>query len=137
MGRPARRDGLSMSILTRILLVDDQRDIRSIVGLALGKIGRFDLKVCASGMEALESVGSFTPDLLLLDLSMPSMDGVATLKALRARNVTAPAVFFTARMNPSELERYSDLNVLGVIPKPFDPLKLAGQLREMWSRSAA
>lgn len=119
--------------LTRILFVDDQRDIRSIVGLALGKIGRFDLRVCSSGEEALASAADFDPDLLLLDLSMPVMDGLATLKALRERNVTAPAIFFTARLKAHEMEGYRDLNVLGVIPKPFDPLKLGGQLREMWN----
>ncbi len=120
--------------LARILFVDDQRDIRSIIGLALGKIGRFDLMACASGEEALERTKNFTPDLLLLDLSMPVMDGIATLKALRAQNVTAPAVFFTARMKADDMGRYKDLNVLGLIPKPFDPLKLGAQLREMWSR---
>lgn len=122
--------------LARILLVDDQRDIRSIVGLALGKIGGFKVKVCASGEEALASVAEFAPDLLLLDLNMPVMDGVATLRALRAAGVLAPAVFFTARIKPEELGRYSDLGVLGVIPKPFDPLKLGAQLREMWKSRA-
>lgn len=120
--------------LTRILLVDDQRDIRSIVGLALGKIGGFQMKVCESAEEALASAGDFAPDLLLLDLSMPVMDGVATLKALRARGLTSPAVFFTARLNAKDAERYRDLGVLGVIPKPFDPLKLGSQLREMWAK---
>ncbi|HET7548194.1 MAG TPA: response regulator [Usitatibacter sp.] len=120
--------------LTRILLVDDQRDIRSIVGLALGKIGGFQVKVCESGEEALASAGDFAPDLLLLDLSMPVLDGVGTLKALRARGLTAPAVFFTARLNAKDAEGYRDLGVLGVIPKPFDPLKLGSQLREMWSK---
>jgi two-component system OmpR family response regulator len=120
--------------LTRILLVDDQRDIRSIVGLALGKIGGFQVKVCESGQEALENAAQFAPDLLLLDLSMPVLDGLATLKALRARGLEAPAVFFTARLNAKDAERYRDLGVLGVIPKPFDPLKLGAQLREMWSK---
>lgn len=120
--------------LTRILLVDDQRDIRSIVGLALGKIGGFQVKVCESGEEALAAAGDFAPDLLLLDLSMPVLDGLGTLKALRARGLTAPAVFFTARLNAKDAERYRDLGVLGVIPKPFDPLKLGSQLREMWKQ---
>ena len=120
--------------LARILLVDDQRDIRSIVGLALGKIGGFQVKVCESGEEALASAAEFAPDLLLLDLSMPVLDGVGTLKALRARGLQAPAVFFTARLNPKDAERYRDLGVLGVIPKPFDPLKLGAQLREIWNR---
>lgn len=123
--------------LARILLVDDQRDIRSIVGLALGKIGGFQVKVCESGQEALENAEPFAPDLLLLDLSMPGLDGVATLKALRARGVQAPAVFFTARLHPKDAERYRELGVLGVIPKPFDPLKLGAQLRELWKQHAA
>jgi len=120
--------------LARILLVDDQRDIRSIVGLALGKIGGFKVHICASGQEALDSAAGFEPDLLLLDVSMPVLDGVATLRELRARGLAAPAVFFTARLNENDVGRYRDLGVLGVIPKPFDPLKLGAQLREMWKR---
>jgi len=122
--------------LARILLVDDQRDIRSIVGLALWKIGGFKVKVCASGAEALAGAAEFAPDLLLLDLNMPEMDGVATLRALRSAGLAAPAVFFTARIKPEELGRYQELGVLGVIPKPFDPLKLGAQLREMWKARA-
>lgn len=123
--------------LSKILLVDDQRDIRSIVGLALGKIGKFQVHVCASGEEALASAGAFAPDLLLLDLSMPVMDGVATLRGLRERGIEAPAIFFTARLKPGDVERYRDLGVLGVIAKPFDPLKLGAQLREMWKEQPA
>jgi CheY-like chemotaxis protein len=123
--------------LSKILLVDDQRDIRSIVGLALGKIGKFEVHVCASGEEALASAAGFGPDLLLLDMSMPVMDGVATLKALRDLGLDAPAIFFTARLKPGDVERYRDLGVLGVIPKPFDPLKLGAQLREMWKEQFA
>jgi CheY-like chemotaxis protein len=118
--------------LSKILLVDDQRDIRSIVGLALGKIGKFEVQVCASGDEALAAAPVFNPDLLMVDMSMPVMDGVATLKGLRERGIDAPAIFFTARLKPGDAERYRDLGVLGVIPKPFDPLKLAAQVREMW-----
>jgi DNA-binding response OmpR family regulator len=125
---------MTASALARILLVDDQRDIRSIVGLALGKIGGFKVKVCASGEEALASAKDFGPDLVLLDLSMPVMDGVATLRGLRSSGLNAPAVFFTARMKPEDVGRYEDLGVLGVIAKPFDPLKLGAQLRDMWKR---
>jgi two-component system OmpR family response regulator len=125
---------MTAATLARILLVDDQRDIRSVVGLALGKIGGFKVKVCASGEEALASAKEFVPDLLLLDMSMPVMDGVATLKGLRASGLQAPAVFFTARMKPEEVGRYEELGVLGVIPKPFDPLKLGAQLRDLWKR---
>ena len=123
--------------LTKILLVDDQRDIRSIVGLALGKIGKFEVQVCSSGEEALAAAPDFSPDLLMLDLSMPVMDGVATLKGLRERGIEAPAIFFTARLKPADVESYRELGVLGVIPKPFDPLKLAAQVREMWKEQPA
>ena len=123
--------------LSKILLVDDQRDIRSIVGLALGKIGKFEVHVCASGEEALAAGPEFGPDLLLLDLSMPVMDGMATLKGLRELGIDAPAIFFTARLKPADVESYRELGVLGVIPKPFDPLKLAAQVREMWKEQPA
>jgi two-component system, OmpR family, response regulator len=123
--------------LSKILLVDDQRDIRSIVGLALGKIGKFEVQVCASGAEALAAAPVFSPDLLMVDMSMPVMDGVATLKALREQGIDAPAIFFTARLKPGDVDRYRDLGVLGVIPKPFDPLKLAAQVREMWKEQHA
>ena len=125
---------MSTQHLKRILLVDDQRDIRSIVGLALGKIGGFQVKVCESGEEALANADAFAPDLLLLDLSMPVLDGVGTLRALRARGLAAPAIFFTARLKPEDVGRYRELGVLGVIPKPFDPLKLGAQLRELWEK---
>ena len=118
--------------LSKILLVDDQRDIRSIVGLALGKIGKFEVQVCSSGEEALAAAPDFSPDLLMLDLSMPVMDGMATLKGLRELGIDAPAIFFTARLKPADVVSYRELGVLGVIPKPFDPLKLGAQLREMW-----
>ena len=123
--------------LTKILLVDDQRDIRSIVGLALGKIGKFEVQVCSSGEEALAAAPDFSPDLLMLDLSMPVMDGMATLKGLRELGIDAPAIFFTARLKPADVESYRELRVLGVIPKPFDPLKLAAQVREMWKEQPA
>ena len=120
--------------LRRILLVDDQREIRSIAGLALGKLGRFELHVCASGQEALEVAPDFAPDLLILDMNMPDLNGVETLERLRARGVAAPAIFFTASANDEDRERYRAIGALGLIPKPFDPLKLAAQLREIWAQ---
>ena len=120
--------------LSKILLVDDQRDIRSIAQLALGKLGGFQLHACASGEEALREAATFAPDLLLLDVSMPGMDGTATLARLREQGVDVPAVFFTARASNDDVERYRALGAIGTIPKPFDPLKLGKQLRELWSR---
>ena len=118
--------------LARILLVDDQRDIRSIAQLALGKLGGFTLHACASGEDALREAGGFSPDLLLLDVSMPGLDGTATLARMREMGIAVPAVFFTARASSDDVARYEALGAIGTIPKPFDPLKLAGQLRELW-----
>jgi len=120
--------------LARILLVDDQRDIRSIAQLALGKLGGFTLRACASGEEALRDAQGFAPDLVLLDVNMPVLDGMATLSGLRERGITVPAVFFTARLNPDDMARYAKLGAIGTIAKPFDPLKLGQQLRGLWAQ---
>jgi CheY-like chemotaxis protein len=120
--------------LRRILVVDDQRVMRSIAELSLGKLGGFTLHICSSGEEAVEVAKEFAPDLLLLDMNMPLMDGAATLGQLRAQGITAPAVFFTVRVQEADLAMFRGLGALGVIPKPFDPLKLPPQLLELWKR---
>lgn len=122
---------MAAASLRRILLVDDQREIRSIVEFALGKVGRFDLRSCSSGAQALAEGPAFVPDLLLLDMNMPGLDGIATLEALRALGVGAPAIFFTSRAGASDLARYRLAGALGTIAKPFDPLKLAAQIRAL------
>lgn len=116
----------------RILHVDDQQDIRGIVQLALGKIGGFSVRSCSSGEEALEAAPQFDPELLLIDMSMPGMDGMELLARLRSAGVRAPAVFFTARNNPSDLERYLAAGAIGSVSKPFDPLKLGKQITKIW-----
>ena len=121
-----------MRPLRKILLVDDQRVMRSIAEFALGKVGGFTLHVCASGEEALEATAAFAPDLLLLDVDMPDLNGMQTLEQLRGRGVQAPVVFFTVKVAAADMERFRGLGALGVIAKPFDPLKLAGQLKELW-----
>ena len=123
---------MSAPPLRRIALVDDQREIRLIVQLALGKIGRFELRSFDSGEQALLEVPAFGPELLLLDMVMPGLDGLATLSGLRERGVLAPAIFFTVRVTDPDVARYRAAGALGVIAKPFDPFKLAGQIRALW-----
>ena len=118
----------------KILHVDDQPDIRGIVGLALGKIGGYTVLGCASGEEALAAVAGFGPDLLLLDRSMPGMDGLELLRRLREAGVAVPAVFFSAKSFPGDVETYRAAGAIGTVSKPFDPLKLGRQLEEIWSR---
>ncbi|MEF8733734.1 MAG: response regulator [Candidatus Accumulibacter meliphilus] len=120
--------------LQRILYVEDEVDIRTVAKLALEAVGGFEVEVAASGDEALLRVRDFAPDLLLLDVMMPGMDGPATLRALRAQAQTefVPAIFMTARALPGEVAALKAEGALGVITKPFDPLALADQLRMFW-----
>jgi two-component system, OmpR family, response regulator len=120
--------------LRRILVVDDQRVMRSIAEFSLGKMGGFTLHICASGEEALQVAATFMPDLLLLDISMPQLDGVQTLQELRSRGISVPVVFFTAKVESADMQRLQGLGALGVVPKPFDPLKLPGQLQDLWKQ---
>jgi len=122
--------------LTRILMVEDDPDIRAVAHLSLTAVGGFTVALCASGEEALAQAEAFAPDLLLLDVMMPGMDGPATLAALRAKPALAgvPALFMTAKVQPQEVAHYRDLGAADVLPKPFDPMSLPGQLRALWER---
>lgn len=123
-----------MSQLQRILYVEDEPDIREIARLALEMVGGFSVRVCESGEEALREAAAFAPDMILLDVMMPGIDGPATLKGLRAQPALArvPAVFMTAKVQPAEVAHYKSLGALDVIPKPFDPMALASQVRAIW-----
>ena len=118
--------------MTRILYVDDEADIREVAELALELDPSFEVKSCESGAEALELVSNWKPDLILLDVMMPGMDGPAVLERLRALPATAttPVVFITARTQLREVAQLRALGAEGVIAKPFDPMTLAGQVRD-------
>ena len=121
--------------LKRILLVDDDPDIRDVATLALRATGGYTVEPCASAREAVDRSPSFRPDLILLDVWMPGTDGLSALKALREIEATAetPVVFMTG-VQIDELKRYRELGCLGVIPKPFDPTVLPARLEALWGR---
>lgn len=75
---------MSISTLDRILFVEDDPDIQSIARLSLVAVGKFTVEICSSGLSALKAAPVFAPDLILLDVMMPEMDGISTLKALRS-----------------------------------------------------
>ena len=128
-----------MSELSRIMYVDDEPDIRTIVELVLHTLEGFSVTLCGSGAEALKRAPEILPQLVLLDVMMPGMDGPETFRALRALPATSavPVVFVTAKVQPAEVARFRGLGAADVIAKPFDPLALAGQVRAIWSRVAA
>lgn len=125
-----------MDELKRILYVEDEPDIQTVAKLALEMVGGFTLETCSSGQEALDKAAAFAPQLLLLDVMMPGMDGPATLARLRALPATAnvPAIFMTAKVQPGEVEQYRRLGAIDVIPKPFDPMTLSETIRNVWKR---
>jgi two-component system OmpR family response regulator len=118
----------------RILYVDDEPDIRAIAKIALEVVGQFTVQFCASGREAIDQAPNFAPDLILLDVMMPEMDGPSTLAALRRlpATVTTPVIFMTAKVQKHEIAQYLALGAVGVIHKPFDPMTLADDVLQLW-----
>lgn len=127
-----------MPELNRITYVEDESDIREVAQIALEAIGGFTLDICVNGVEAVEKAPKFEPDLILLDVMMPEMDGVTTFKRLRCNPKLAktPIVFMTANANPAEIKRYIALGCAGVIAKPFDPMTLPDEIRGIWERQS-
>ncbi|MCK6504813.1 response regulator [Myxococcota bacterium] len=117
--------------LRQILLVDDEADIRTIARISLSRIGGWSTRVAASGAEALALAREERPDLVLLDVMMPGMDGPETLKRLRALpgRADVPVIFLTAKAMADDHAHLRSLGVIGVLTKPFDPLTLPGQVR--------
>jgi CheY-like chemotaxis protein len=115
----------------RLLHVEDEPDIREVVEMSLALDPGITLKSCAGGADALIAAADWEPDVILMDVMMPGMDGVETLTQLRenARTAKIPVVFMTARVQTSEVEHFLSLGAAGVIPKPFDPMTLAAALR--------
>jgi CheY-like chemotaxis protein len=114
-----------------VLFADDESDVRELIDLSLAVDPLFVARGCGTGSDALAAAGKWRPDLILLDVTMPGMDGPAVLARLRDNPRTAeiPVVFVTAHAEPSERERWASLGVAGVIAKPFDPAQLPALVR--------
>jgi CheY-like chemotaxis protein len=122
--------------LSRVLVADDDPDILMVIRVSLELVGGLTVACCGSGREAVAAAPGFLPDLVILDVMMPEMDGPSTLRALRALPglERLPALFLTAKVQPDEVVRYRETGVLDVIPKPFDPMALAGTVRGIWEK---
>lgn len=116
-----------------VLLVDDDPDIRRVGELSLGTIGGWQTLTASSGDDALAISASQPVDIIVLDMMMPGRDGLSTLAALRAAPETArtPVVFMTAKVQRSEVQSYLDAGATGVIAKPFNPMTLPDELRQV------
>ena len=125
--------------LKRIMLVEDDPDIQFITRLSLETRGGYEVRVCGSGADAVQSARARAPDLILLDMMMPGMDGIATMGALRELPGMAaiPVVFFTANAQRQVQQDLLRHGALGVIVKPIEPLALVEQIRTLWQRFVA
>lgn len=119
--------------MIRILYVDDEPDIREVAALAMGLDPEFSVECSASGADALVKAATAPPDAILLDVMMPEMDGMTTLRRLREQPETAavPVIFVTAQTQEHDMEAYRRCGAQGVIAKPFNPIALAQQVREL------
>jgi len=121
----------------KILVIDDENDIRRIARLGLERVGKMQVIDASSGVEGVEKARAERPDVVLLDVMMPGQDGPATLQSLKADPATAaiPVIFLTAKALASELERLRSLGATGVLTKPFDAMTLAAEVRAILDRS--
>lgn len=120
--------------LKNIIYAEDEEDIRTIAQIALEDIGSYKVRFCVNGCEVLEAINEFHPDLFLLDVMMPKMDGPSALRKIRKipRMGAIPAIFMTAKIQTQELEEYKAIGAIDVIQKPFDPITLADDIRRIW-----
>ncbi len=125
--------------LKKIMLVEDEPDIQLITRLSLEVGGGYEVLVCGSGTEAVSCAQAYAPDLVLLDVMMPGMDGIATMGALRELPELAktPVVFFTANAQRQIQQDLLLRGALGVIVKPIEPNVLVEQIRMLWQRHAS
>ena len=116
-----------------VLLIDDEADIRTIGELALSEVGGLEVFLADSGETGLLLAKEKKPDVVLLDVMMPGLDGPSTFERLREDPETAsvPVIFMTAKSQKPEVDRSRDLGATGIIAKPFDPMSLADEVKRI------
>ena len=114
----------------RILIIDDEEDIREVAGLSLETVAGWEVVLADSGAQGLARAAEHQPDAILLDVMMPGMDGPTTFRELRKNPITShiPVILLTAKVQSSDQKRFADLGVEAVLFKPFDPLTLSDQI---------
>ncbi len=124
-----------MKKLTRITYIEDDPDIRAVTEMVLENLGGFTLNVCSGGLSALQSTPLFKPDLILLDVMMPGMDGIEVLNKFKnmPELASTPVIFMTAKAQRHEVDGYKELGAADVISKPYDPMKLVDRIVEIWN----
>ena len=122
--------------LNRVCYVEDDEDIQRIVRMSLERIGKMTVEVVGDPTTAIEAMGRFKPDLVMLDWMMPVLDGPALFKLMKTRPETSalPVVFITAKAAQRDLDELAAMGAAGTISKPFSPKDLPDQLRAIWAK---
>lgn len=123
--------------IKKVLLVDDDEYVRRIAAMSLRKLGGFEVQLAGSGAEGLVMAEQLLPDLILLDIVMPGLDGIVTITELKKspRAKMIPVIFLTGVRELTPPERVRELGALDVIYKPIDPLRLPSQALEIVAAS--
>ena len=116
-----------------VLMVDDEEDIRKIGKMSLEAVGGHRVTLAASAIEAMACARTERPDVILMDMMMPGMDGLSALATMRSAEdlLDVPIVFMTARIQRHEIDEYLRAGAIGVIRKPFDPMALPRELESL------
>jgi len=119
----------------QLLVIDDEGDIREVARLSLQLTEGWTVMTANGGSAGTALALSMEPDAILLDVMMPDMDGPNTLRALQQHGATKsiPVIFLTAKVQAADHQKYMQLGVRGIIPKPFDPLTLGQQIKDVLS----
>jgi CheY-like chemotaxis protein len=117
----------------QVVVIDDEADLRIVIQAALTKYAGWQVTTAATALEGLALIQRHPPDLVLLDVSMPDMDGYQCFEQLRANPATAhiPVILLTARVLPRDRRQFSQMGITGVITKPFNPLTLWQQIEQL------
>ncbi|MBE9138403.1 response regulator [Nodosilinea sp. LEGE 07088] len=120
----------------RVLIIDDEADIREATQMCLEIIGDWTVILASSGYEGLAKAVDEKPDVILLDIMMPGMDGLTTMQRLRENSDTAqiPIILLTAKAQSSEQRQFNQLGIAAIITKPYDPYNLSNQISAALSR---
>lgn len=117
----------------KILLAEDEEDIQRLASLSLRKGGAHQVVLASDGEECLAVARAEHPDVILLDVMMPKLDGFAVCQQLKAEAATKdiPVIFLTASAQESQTQKGLAMGAIGYLHKPFDPLTLAEQILKL------
>jgi|SRR5680860_933892 len=117
-----------------ILLIDDEDDIREVASISLEAVGEWRVSAASGGRDGIAQAIAGQPEVILCDVMMPGIDGPATVGLLKddPRTAGIPVILLTARVQSTDHLGFDLLDVIGVIPKPFDPMALSGQVEALF-----